>query len=103
MGDANHNWCCKRSQSLQEEVTRLRAECHKKDERITAWKKSSDEHEKALMAIYEADGEVYLFRNLMALMHGDGGHYFDKHGAKKAYDDAVTKYYELVIAVEDKT
>jgi predicted methyltransferase len=50
----------------------------------------------------EAKEESHLFRELMAMMHSDGGHYYAKHGAKKSYDDAVEKYYKLVVAAEDK-
>ena len=33
--------------------------------------------------------------NLLAVMHGDGGHYISDHGWKKATDDAIEKYYAL--------
>lgn len=44
--------------------------------------------------------EAYLFRELMAMMHGDGGHYHAEHGRQKAFDDAVKKYYRLVASAE---
>lgn len=44
--------------------------------------------------------EAWMFRELMAVMHGDGGHYHAQHGAKKAYEDACAKYYRLVSATE---
>lgn len=36
-----------------------------------------------------------LFGELMAVMHGDGGHYLAEHGAQKSYDDAVAKHHAL--------
>lgn len=45
--------------------------------------------------------EAYLFRELMAIMHGDGGHYHAQHGAQKAYEDACTKYWRLVVTAEN--
>lgn len=34
-------------------------------------------------------------RNLLAIIHGDGGHYLDEHGWTKACKDAVKKWYEI--------
>ena len=31
--------------------------------------------------------------NLLAIIHGDGGHYQAKHGDEKATEDAIAKYY----------
>ena len=39
---------------------------------------------------------IHYFNELMAVMHGDGGHYLAKHGAKKAYEDALKNYYQLL-------
>lgn len=33
--------------------------------------------------------------NLLAIIHGDGGHYQAEHGNEKATTDAIAKYYEL--------
>jgi hypothetical protein len=38
---------------------------------------------------------------VMAMLHGDGGHYVAKHGAEKAALDAVAKYHAL-LAERDK-
>ena len=35
--------------------------------------------------------ESYTLESLLAVIHGDGGQYLDKHGMAKAYDDAVEK------------
>ncbi len=32
--------------------------------------------------------------NMLCIIHGDGGHYIAEHGIDKAYDDALSKYYE---------
>lgn len=47
--------------------------------------------------------EAWLFRELMAMMHGDGGHYHAQHGRQKAFDDAVKKYYALVTKADQPT
>jgi hypothetical protein len=41
--------------------------------------------------------EAYYFRELMALMHSDGGHYLHKHGPKKAFEDAVEKHFAYTL------
>jgi hypothetical protein len=46
------------------------------------------------------DSEAYQFREMMALMHGDGGHYLAAHGPKKSADDAIAKYYRLMLQAE---
>lgn len=38
--------------------------------------------------------EVEYAGNLLAIIHGDGGHYISDHGWKKAVDDAMTKWYD---------
>lgn len=44
--------------------------------------------------------EVRQFRELMATMHGDGGHYLERHGAEKAATDAIAKWYAMLRKVE---
>jgi hypothetical protein len=44
--------------------------------------------------------QAHQFRELMATMHGDGGHYLGRHGAKKAADDAIAKWYAMMRKVE---
>ena len=34
-------------------------------------------------------------QNLLAVLHGDGGQYLDKHGLEKACLDAIEKHYSL--------
>ena len=34
-------------------------------------------------------------QNLLAVLHGDGGQYLDKHGLEKACLDAIEKYYSM--------
>lgn len=38
-----------------------------------------------------------LLLNLLAIMHGDGGHYTDKHGVSKSVLDAIDNYYKLKV------
>ncbi len=40
--------------------------------------------------------QARLFRELMAVMHGDGGNYLNKVGNVQAFEDAQSKYYELL-------
>lgn len=39
----------------------------------------------------------------LAVMHGDGGHYVQKHGLLKAIQDASTKYYDRLKAWDKET
>ena len=39
--------------------------------------------------------------NLLAMIHGDGGHYRDEHGTDKAVADAIDKYYSLLARIEE--
>jgi hypothetical protein len=46
--------------------------------------------------IAELEPSAKWFGEVMAILHGDGGHYLAKHGAEKAALDAVDKYHALV-------
>jgi hypothetical protein len=46
--------------------------------------------------IAELEPSAKWFGEVMAMLHGDGGHYLAKHGAEKAALDAVAKYHALV-------
>lgn len=35
----------------------------------------------------------YLLNELLAVIHGDGGHYQDRHGTPKAVQDAIKKWH----------
>ena len=50
----------------------------------------------------ELELESALFRELMALLHRDGGQYLDKHGPTKAYHDAAAVYYVMRAEIEGK-
>ena len=39
--------------------------------------------------------------NLLAIIHGDGGHYYAKHGAKKAVNDAHAKYCGMLVRIDE--
>lgn len=43
----------------------------------------------------ERDEALYA-RNLLAICHGDGGHYTTEHGIRKATDDAILKRADLL-------
>jgi len=43
----------------------------------------------------EINLQAHWFRELMAMLHGDGGHYHSEHGTEKAANDAITKFYRL--------
>jgi hypothetical protein len=47
--------------------------------------------------------EASMLRNLLAVIHRDGGHYVEAHGLDKALEDAETVYYELRLQVENLT
>jgi len=42
-----------------------------------------------------------LLLDLLADMHGDGGHYALKHGVKKAVEDALEKFYNTKSTLRD--
>jgi hypothetical protein len=46
--------------------------------------------------IAELEPPAKWFGEVMAILHGDGGHYLARHGAEKAALDAVDKYHALV-------
>ena len=46
--------------------------------------------------IAELEPAAKWFGEVMAIMHGDGGHYVTKHGPEKSALDAVAKYHALL-------
>jgi hypothetical protein len=48
----------------------------------------------------DVSSKAYQFQELMAMMHGDGGHYLARHGAQKAATDAIAKWYAMLRKVE---
>jgi len=42
-----------------------------------------------------------LLLNMLAVMHGDGGHYALKHGIRKATGDALRDFYRMKSALRD--
>ena len=53
-------------------------------------------------ALKQEDKEdAHLLSNLLAVLHGDGGHYEEKHGTKKAVEDAIDKYYSLHTQIDE--
>ena len=40
--------------------------------------------------------------NLLAVLHGDGGHYEAEHGTDKAVADALTRFYSNIMAADSK-
>jgi hypothetical protein len=48
----------------------------------------------------DVSSKAYQFQELMAIMHGDGGHYLARHGAQKAATDAMAKWYAMLRKVE---
>lgn len=43
-----------------------------------------------------------LCGNLLAVIHGDGGHYIDEHGWEQAINDAIDKYNLLRSRMNDQ-
>lgn len=48
----------------------------------------------------DTTSKAYQFQELMAMMHGDGGHYLQRHGAVKAATDAIAKWYAMLRKIE---
>jgi hypothetical protein len=46
------------------------------------------------MRIMELEQQVRLFRDLLAVIHGDGGHHSEEVGLERSYQDAVRKIGE---------
>jgi len=42
-----------------------------------------------------------LLLNMLAIMHGDGGHYVQKHGVRKAVAGAIRNYHDMGRALRD--
>lgn len=42
-----------------------------------------------------------MLRDLLAVIHRDGGHYTEEHGLQKSFDDAIQRYYDLLQAKEE--
>ncbi len=68
--------------------------------RLRKWESSSvREHEDALReaasAIESLRAENDGVSSLLAVLHGDGGHYESEHGRQKAIEDAAKVYYRL--------
>lgn len=40
--------------------------------------------------------------NILAVLHGDGGHYEAEHGTDKAVADALTRFYSNIMAADSK-
>jgi hypothetical protein len=49
-------------------------------------------YEMGMELLREERDEIKYAGNLLAVIHGDGGHYTDKHGWKKSTDDAIERY-----------
>lgn len=39
--------------------------------------------------------------NILAVIHGDGGHYEEEHGTEKATRDAIDKFYKKCNEIEE--
>jgi len=47
---------------------------------------------------YKTDS--WFLGNILAIMHGDGGHYQADHGTEKAVEDALKKWYDRADRIE---
>ena len=60
------------------------------------WKRKHDTLKSRLAEVEaERDRLDSALRQLMAIMHGDGGHYVAVHGLSKAFDDAIALFYKM--------
>jgi len=44
---------------------------------------------------------VHWFGEIMAVMHGDGGHYLHEHGPVKSAKDAMDKYFKKITKIDE--
>ena len=49
----------------------------------------------------QLQAENQSFKNVLAIIHRDGGHYVAKHGHKKAAADAVIKYRQIQTEIKE--
>ena len=49
-----------------------------------------------------AENKAYWFGQIMAILHGDGGHYLAKYGPEKATKDAINKYNDIKQLLDQK-
>ena len=83
----------------QDELERLRRElAHWQDnyaDDVTKLDAKLAECERELVDPTDPESKAWQFQEVMAAMHGDGGHYLAEHGPKKAADDAIAKWYAV--------
>lgn len=48
----------------------------------------------------ELDGAKFNLGNILAVIHRDGGHYQGEHGGKKATDDAISAWANLMTDID---
>jgi len=61
----------------------------------------TENHKRALRERDALRAEVESYHGMLAIMHGDGGHYRQEHGHDKAKTDALSKYYALLAEVAE--
>lgn len=59
---------------------------------VLIFQKLRDAHNAALKAQQQ---DTHLLGELLAVIHGDGGHYQSDHGSEKATKDAIDKIYAM--------
>ena len=79
-------------------IAALEAELAAADDRysrLAGWYGDECKRSKAAEALLQAG------RDVMAVIHGDGGHYREAHGDRKAADDAINIIYKLRADLND--
>lgn len=90
--------------AARQEIERLKKELDDLIEVIATWglgeaklrwdlKMEREAHE-------QTKSELSYCRDMLAIIHRDGGHYLAEHGWKKAVEDVIARYYALITRAE---
>ena len=71
-----------------------------KERNYKAYLEEFDRVEKYALELREEKAKCDAMRELLAVMHRDGGHYTDEHGVKKSTEVAIAEYYAMREVVE---
>ena len=78
-----------------EECRLLKRELADCTDACNVWRRENATLKRELADPTDPESKAWQFQEVMAAMHGDGGHYLAKHGPVKAAGDAIYKWYSL--------
>ncbi len=81
------------------EITRLEATIEDQSRGVD---ELHDQLDELILASRKLSEENQSFGNVLAIVHGDGGHYITEHGHRKASKDAIKIINTMRMELEDK-